>query len=32
VTLGLSGTRGDLDQDTLRGYVKGMLKDLPPRS
>jgi len=32
VTLGLSGTRGDLDQETLRGYVKGMLKDLPPRS
>ena len=32
VTLGLSGLHGDLDQDTLRGYVKGMLKDLPPRS
>ncbi|HUM01221.1 MAG TPA: DUF4136 domain-containing protein [Thermoanaerobaculia bacterium] len=32
VTLGLSGVHGDLDQDTLRGYVKGMLKDLPPRS
>jgi len=32
VTLGLSGLHGDLDQDTLRGYVKGMLKGLPPRS
>lgn len=32
VTLGLSGNRGDLTQDTVRSYVERMLKDLPPRS
>jgi hypothetical protein len=32
VTLGLTGTRGEFDQDQIRGFVEKMLQNLPPRS
>lgn len=30
--LGLTGVRGEMDQEQLRGFVEGMLKHLPPKS